>query len=257
MSTCEQSYNEERVVSAYVTISTIDMKLIFPLSIVPIIVQYFMDNFEWDINLQTNNCHVQHDDENEPKAILTFTNNNMTVESSKFETNYYCPSTNIISKHIHSLVKWQIRIDKMLPMNNYQPANYDILCCIGYVKYPCPIVENSRDSTWNYWLGNSPYQSQQFCLQMDSIYTANSWSHNGGELNNQIVDLKNTSSGNVKVGDTISIHFDFNKMESLVFYNSKFIGVLYKNIPSKLIPAIVIANSHKITTTKWELMFKK
>merc|ERR1712244_93084 len=104
------------------------------------------------------------------------------------------------------------------------------------------------------WLGNEPFRDKQFALTLWD----NSWQLNGGQYidNEQREILKKRSSTLIKSGDVFEIHFDFINMESLLYFNNEFVTILYKNIPSKLVPAVVICNGEQVTTSKWELTYR-
>ena len=222
-----------------------------PMDILPIIIKFYYEEFKWDRSLHDNGLHVKKyswDNWKIEEVQLTFLNNDKTVKTPPRIKIYYCPSTHILSKNIHSFVKWGLTVDK-LPGQRF-------LGCIGYVEYPYHNKNNENKQFpaegWNYWMGNSPCTKYQFCLHS---YHNTVKLHGGNKCKGSISSKLNSTK--IKVGDRYEIHFDFDKMQSLLYFNDKFMGIMYKDLPQKLVPAIVMLSGHQITATKWELIYRK
>ena len=82
-------------------------KSTFPKVILPIITEYYFNPFKWDKSLYENGLHVQNVTNVDKSAKMTFSNNDKTVQTHEYSTNYYCPSDQILSKDVHSFVKWK------------------------------------------------------------------------------------------------------------------------------------------------------
>ena len=229
-----------------------DQSKLIPTEIIQIITRLYYNDFKWDMSLYEMKLHVMEAtikatgrDIND--AILIFSNNDQTVESCSFATNYYIPSSNILSSDIHSFVKWQVTIDEM-PLFL---GKHSFSGCIGYVEYPYHNKNNQNPNfphSWNYWLGNDPYRLNHFSLSYGCELK-------GGDPCMGTISSK-WSTAKIDIGGKFEIHFDFDKFQSLFYYNDEFMGIMYTGLPSKLVPAVVICNGHIVTTTKWELVYR-
>ena len=218
--------------------------------------EYYLDAFEWDQTLQARGVHVE---ENPTESMLEITNDASTVKSIGEPNNFYCPAVNVLSKSNVSFAKWAVRMDHI------REEWEEMYFSFGYVKYPQHDPSNmSNDKKWNYWLGNEKLNQSA----LNYFYSSTEhYSDEGfdrwalcGNAEDQVgreLLSKKCDDKVMKEGDVLEIHFDFDKMESSLYYNGEFITVLYKNIPSVLVPAVTWVEDTQISTIKWELTYKK
>lgn len=150
--------------------------------------------------------------------LQSFDNN--TIQSIIGDSNY-CKSNNLLSKNIYNFVKWEITIDHF--------DGFWFYGSFGYIEYPYH----------NY--------GGQFTVEL----WMNNWRVNS--INNyKLIPLTN-----VNHQDKFKIYFNFQKNKSSFYVNDKPMGIIDSNMPSQLIPIIILSNNQKVTTTKWELTYKR
>lgn len=163
--------------------------------------------------------------------ICFITNDNNTIQTFATEGNYYyCQAKNILSARTYSLAKWQITIN-----------NFDGLWFYGNIGY----IPHSNNE--NYYNHDTTRSTIELWINSCQFY------HSEKSTGCKIIKLANY----INVGDSFEIEFDFIKKISKFYINNKFMGIMYKKLPSQIIPIVILANSHQITTTKWELTYKK
>ena len=221
-------------------------KVSIPEAILPLIHEYAVLTFEWNAYLCTKQYHIAHNERNKGsflgKACLTFSNEGRSIEPGSQPTNYYCPSINILSADIHSRVVWGVEME--------MGANVPMFC-FGFVQYPFGGHRVQNDD-WNYWLGNPPYQSTHFGLSLCPL--ADDIGDYDAEVNWELIGshaTANIENAELENGNTLSVDFDFTMKSASFYHNGEPVkGAVYRNLPTKILPVMIICNGLRFTTRK-------
>ena len=236
-----------------------------PDDLVHLIRSHCAPSFEWDTTLQQEWHHIPKSCRPDPVDLTSgsynihFSDDNQALDTINCaDTNYLCLSSNVISKDIHSLVIWQIQIEIVPKLN----ANDKVCLCMGYVQYPFDGNTDIYDD-WESWVGtryrgvprwvsvNSMGKHYMLCIRNNIRKLC------GGKAKDRYTELNENYIVPPHNGDTMEIHFDFENMETTFYHNGLYQGKMFKNIPCDLLPAVVVGANHKVTTTKWEVVYRE
>ena len=60
----------------------------------------------------------------------------------------------------------------------------------------------------------------------------------------------------IKIGDRLSLLFDFNLSKCTIYFNDTIVGLLTEQLPDALYPAMSVAYEHQFETTRWKIFGK-
>eukprot|EP01084_Bolivina_argentea_P178538 308597_1 len=178
---------------------------------------------------------------------FNFSLENQMVQYSAANT--HCRTAILVSNNILSAndgykkIEWEIKIESKFNLYGYSFH-------MGFIQYP------SKDSIklWNKYLGEQNRDKQFSIAVYEHIYSF------GGHLDNFETNVYNQTV-HKKSGDFMTLIFDFTKKNNNIclYFNKKYIGIVYKDLPKRIIPAVSFynANIKQIQTasvTKWNIL---
>ena len=201
-----------------------DVSLIFPTAIILIIIDYFINPFEWD----SQKC----DDH------LIVSDDKLTVRNDAW-INGAILAKNILSSDAVKHVKWEMTLT----------TSGKIPCfAMGYVQHGQR--ESVKFGQQPVWIGD---KQGQCALYLDDDEDLFHRINNGDTIKYD----KKWNPQKVVQGDKFEIQFDFIKKQSSCYWNGNFIGILDDKLSDKIYPAMSIWGNHGFECTKWELFYIK
>ena len=204
---------------------------IFPIAIIPIIIEYFQNVFEWDLEKCTRGNG------------MIITNNGLTVKSMIEENRTIC-AKNLLSSDEYTNINWEITL-RDFTFNNH-PSDIRLCFAMGFIEYHKDIKKSIE-----YFLGSKKHQ---LCIYIDEEKESFQKYHGGRTAKKDYEEFK---PKNVRKNDKFEIKFNFIKKECSFYWNDKFVAVLHDKLPDKLYPALSCYSQHEFECTKWELFYCK
>lgn len=202
-----------------------------PSEIIAIIIEYFLEAFEW----YTKKCG----------SNISFSKDNTYVTSVSEIAYDIWAAKNIMDAKKHRMVEWEVTL------KNVSDGLY---FSMGYVQHP--LLQSIE--MWNYvWLGQVN-EKQMECIFISETEKKFLTCKNGKKAN--IIIHEKALIKSVEIGDRFEIRFDFDCNQSLFYYNAEFMQVLPNsilnagNIP--LVPAMCCSSPHEFQTTKWSIYYR-
>ena len=198
----------------------------FPPEIIVMIIHYFRCIFEWDSETSAKDIIISDD-----KQSIT-----CNVDSNRFFS-----AKNLLSSDEFGLVDWEITIKQI-------DCDEHLCLAIGYVE--CDKDSKSIERNQATFLGG--YKTE-YSIYIDAFTSENPFSrYNNGEETERYDTF---ISNNVKVNDTLTIQFDFDKKQCRFYYNKQFVAILSDELADKVYPAMACCFKSQFECTKWELYY--
>ena len=112
---------------------------------------------------------------------------------------------------------------------------------IGFVRGPA----KKHIDNWNYFLGGNPSNNEfsiGFGIGSTSLSVQNrngfGWGYNNNNYNNNTINIYNYRRHGIKKGDKFKFLANFKDKTVELFINNHSIGVVFHNIPEKIVPAV-------------------
>lgn len=147
----------------------------------------------------------------------------------------------ILSLDICKYIEWELEISKITDIDDR------VYIMFGFVQHP---KEKSIKKWFHHFGQDEKTHSKQFGIYIASLY--DNFKTYGGPNRNHI-DIGSNETDEWKEGDRFAMIVNFETKEIMLRYNDKDIGVIHKNIPSQLVPAISIYTGVELKCTKYEL----
>ena len=146
----------------------------------------------------------------------------------------------VLSLDISEKFKWEFIIQKN------ENTGKHIKFMFGFVEYP--LDESIRD--WDtYFAADMITRPKQFGIYVSSNYS--NFERNGAG-NEHGEWISNTATNEWNFGDKFGMRVDFVAKEIRLMYNDKDMGVIYRDIPDKILPAVSLSLSVELLCTKYE-----
>lgn len=164
---------------------------------------------------------------------------------------------NVLSSKLYKRCYYEIRIE------NHE--NVDAF--IGYIEYKTDgkyhflqglgCHENDYNEQFGAWITNCGRSG--ICRTIVQC-TNNNWRHkaHGNLLNREsLIQDEELINSKWKNGDKIGIEINFEKNQSYIYCNDKFIGVFFEYLPKIVIPAVTIYHEGTVLSVPTFQLFKK
>eukprot|EP01084_Bolivina_argentea_P013470 25286_1 len=233
MSSMLSKKNTERAIYGYVRNVEINSMLYnnVPNAIKDIIIEYFKYIFNWK-----DSTHG---------SYLTFLDDNIAQIKSTRQQWIFLTMKHVLS--IDELIETCVCFEWEIKMKTINTNGNFIAFMIGFVEHP---AETSIDKyNHRYFGSNYDTQKYQFGVYVSSLYTV---FRKYGKHGNHIPVEK----GNDKPwqsGDRFKLKIDFTNKQIQLYYNDEFIGILYKDIPNKLVPTVAFYSPIEMSCTLFQL----
>ena len=227
--TFQEKGNPHLICHGYIRLNCDDLNqqknvsLTFPLGIISIIIDYFLNPFEWD----SEKCH----------DYVTISDDKLTV-NNKQGGNGAVFAKNLLSSQALTAANWEITIKSLT-----EGAFFSM----GHVTHD--MIQSVKVDD-NLWIGDEQGQYSMSVIADEGVF------EKGNDAEYKAYDKK-WDPEKVKQGDRFEIRFDFIKQKSSCYWNGNFIGILDDKLCDKIYPAMTITGGHEIECTKWKLKYIK